>query len=290
MSTTTPTPLVRPASPPGHRPVLYSPTFLLLLVALMAIGLTLHGLPSSPTSFNNFSIFRESYRNLTHRIPLYVPHPGRHIDVFKYSPTFALLMAPFWIIPREPGVVIWNLINALAPYWAVMRLNLDSRARAFVLLFSLIEMQTTLHSAQSNGIIAGLMIGAFAAFERNRGVTAALLLALGATIKPFAAVAGLLFIFYPGRARFLGAAALGCLVLGVLPATVLGLDGLLAAYREWFTLLSHDRSHEANYSLATLVEDCLGLRARTSPISCPASRSCSCRWRGDRCGRPPDTA
>ena len=251
----------RLASLPERRPYLFSTRVLLGLVALIATALTLHGLPTSPTAFNNFAIFRDSFRNLLLGIPLYVPHPTRHVDLFKYSPTFAIFMAPFWLIPRAPGVVLWNLLNALAPCWAVSRLNLDARAKAFVILFSLVELQTTLHSAQSNGLIAATMIGAFAALERNRVVEAALFLALGVTIKPFAAVAGLLFVFYPRKGRFLAAGTFSTLVLGLLPASILGITGLLSAYREWFTLLAHDRSHEANYSLATLLESTLGLRA-----------------------------
>ncbi len=246
-------PHARFASLLACRPLLYSPRVLLALIALLAVGLTLNGIHTSPDSFSNYTIYRLSFHHLRHGVGLYLPDPNHHFDLFKYSPTFALLMAPFWVLPRTPGLLIWNLLNALAPFWAVMRLNLDARGRAFVLLFSLVELQTSLHNAQSNGILAGLMIGAFAAFERRQVATAALLLCLGFYNKPFAAVPGLLFLFYPGKLRFLATAAIGGIGLGLLPAAFLGGDGLVATYREWMTLLANDHPHEANYSLMSLV-------------------------------------
>ena len=118
---------------------------------------------------------------------------------------------------------------------------------------------TSLSNAQSNGIVAGLMIGAFSAFERRSTATAALLICLGMAIKPFAGVVGLLFFFYGGKARFLLTGAVAALVLGLSPAIITGASGLLSTYRDWLTLLSHDRVHAANYSLMTLVERGLGV-------------------------------
>src|SRR5512146_1816428 len=47
---------------------------------------------------NNFAIFRAAFGNLISGRDLYVPHPAQYLDLFKYSPTFALLFSPFSIL------------------------------------------------------------------------------------------------------------------------------------------------------------------------------------------------
>lgn len=237
-----------------------SPGNLLILYMVVALVMTVRGLMKSSQSYNNFTIFRASYRNLVDGVNLYVPHRDRYIDLYKYSPTFALLMGPFQLIPRAVGAVIWNVLNVWAICWGVTRLDMGRRAQSFVLLFLFFELLTSLSNAQSNGIVTGLMIGAFAAFERRSSSAAALLICLGAAIKPFAGVVGLLLPLYGGKGRFLVTGAVAALVLGLSPAIVTGVPGLLSTYRDWWTLLGNDKAHGANYSLMTLVERGLGLR------------------------------
>jgi len=47
---------------------------------------------------NNFEIFRTSVAESGRGPDLYGPSP-RHRDVFLYSPTFALVFAPFAVVP-----------------------------------------------------------------------------------------------------------------------------------------------------------------------------------------------
>lgn len=63
---------------------------------------------------NNFLIFRASYSHLLAGRDLYVAYPAEHVDLFKYSPTFALLFAPFAWLPFAWALLAWNLINVLA--------------------------------------------------------------------------------------------------------------------------------------------------------------------------------
>jgi hypothetical protein len=232
---------------------------LLILYTIVALVMTIRGVIKSPQSYNNFTIFRSSFRNLVDGANLYVPHRDQHIDLYKYSPTFALLMGPFQLVPRAAGAVIWNVLNVWAIFWGVTRLEIGRRAQSFVLLFLFFELLTSLSNAQSNGIVTGLMLGAFAAFERRSTATAALLIGLGVAIKPFAGVVGLLFPLYGGKARFLVTGAVAALVLGLSPAILTGVPGLLSTYRDWWTLLGSDKAHGANYSLMTLVERGLGV-------------------------------
>src|SRR6478672_13962051 len=65
---------------------------------------------------NNFLIFRSAFDHLRSGADLYALHPTEHGDLFKYSPTFALFMAPFRALPYTPALLIWNLLNVLLIY------------------------------------------------------------------------------------------------------------------------------------------------------------------------------
>ena len=67
---------------------------------------------------NNFEIFRTAWGNLVAGRDLYAANPSHH-DFFKYSPTFALLFAPFAMVPFGVGMVFWNAVNAGALYWGL---------------------------------------------------------------------------------------------------------------------------------------------------------------------------
>src|ERR1043165_9049714 len=175
----------------------------LALYLLMAAGVTAHLLWGQKISANNFQIFRWSFYNMVHGNSLYVHHPEQYFDLYKYGPTFALLMAPMWVLPKWAGLLLWNLVNVLAPYFAVRALRLPERGRAFILLFTALELAGTLQNCQSNGLVLGLMIGALAALERGAIGTAALLVCLGFNVKVFGAATGVLFLMYPGKQRFL---------------------------------------------------------------------------------------
>lgn len=181
---------------------------------------------------NNFATFRTSWFNLIGGRDLYTLNP-QHIDYFKYSPTFALLFAPFAIVPFGVGVFLWNALNAGTLYWSLGRI-LEPRqalaARAIVFFDTIGSMQ----SVQSNALSAGLIILTLAELDRRREFRAALAVALGTLIKIFPIVAAVFAVFRPYRLpRF----ALYCILVGVAliaaPLVVLTPGELLDQYRSW---------------------------------------------------------
>jgi hypothetical protein len=226
-------------------------TFIFAGIVVIA---TIHRLWLGEHSFNNFSIFRFSFFNLLHGNDLYILHPDQYNDLYKYSPTFAFLMAPFYAMPRWMGLFVFNLLNALVPFWAVSRLNISPKAKSFILLFVMIELLSSIQNAQSNGIMAGLMIAAFSCFERKEIVLAALFICLGFYLKIFGAAVGILFLFYDKKLKFIISCVVIGIFLGVLPMVVTGIDGLIFQYKSWLHLLGNDPSHELNFSIMTLTQ------------------------------------
>ncbi|PZR75354.1 MAG: hypothetical protein DLM73_05380, partial [Chthoniobacterales bacterium] len=189
---------------------------------------------------NNLRIFRASFWNLLAGANLYALHPAQHADYFKYSPTFALLMAPFAAVPELVSAIAWNFCNVFALFAAIQLLNLSREQKAAVLWLILIELLTSIQNFQSNVLVAALIIGTFVAFERGWPEAAALCVALGAAIKIFGGAAALLFLFYPRKLRFLVATAAFSLLLAALPLLVNSATLLQWQYANWLTLLHAD--------------------------------------------------
>jgi len=190
---------------------------------------------------NNFKVFRAAAVNLLAHRDLYAAHPDQHFDFYKYSPTFALLFAPFAGLPFAPALLIWSLLNSLLLWYAVRRLLPDRQATlalALVYLEVLFAMQYT----QSNGLVTALILLAFLALEQGRQLRAALLIGLDAFIKIFPLGAAALALFHPRRWRFtLLFAAVGA-GLALLPLVVIPPHELVAQYRSWLAIEVSDAS------------------------------------------------
>ena len=190
---------------------------------------------------NNFKVFRAAAVNLLAHRDLYAAHPDQHFDFYKYSPTFALLFAPFAALPFAPALLIWSLLNSLLLWYAVRRLLPDRQATlalALVYLEVLFAMQYT----QSNGLVTALILLAFLALEQGRELRAALLIGLDTFVKIFPLGAAVLALCYPRRWRFaLLLAAVGA-GLALLPLVVIPPHELVAQYRSWWTIEMSDAS------------------------------------------------
>ncbi len=119
------------------------------------------------TDYNNYVIFRQSFFHLIEGKNLYALYPAEQWDGFKYSPTFALTIGLVAHLPDVMGLCAWNLLNALALFAAISMLPFKRDTLILLLWFVLIELLTSLQNAQSNGLMAGLMIAAYACMEHR---------------------------------------------------------------------------------------------------------------------------
>lgn len=235
-------------------PWLLSPAAPWILFSAAAIIATVHRLILGPQSFNNYVIFERSFFHLLNNTNLYIAYPEEQYDLFKYSPTFAMLMAPMSLLPRFAGVMMWNLLNMLLPVWAISKMNFEQKKKNLILLILFIELLSSVQNAQSNGIMLGLIAGAFVLFEQKKNGAAMLFLALGFHIKLFAAVAGLLLFFYPGKIKSILYGIFYVALLAALPLLILSPEQLLQQYHSWLDIISNDPAHSLNYSIMTLSE------------------------------------
>ncbi|HEU4643300.1 MAG TPA: glycosyltransferase family 87 protein [Gemmatimonadaceae bacterium] len=188
---------------------------------------------------NNFEIFRASWDNLRAGRDLYAPHPERYEDRYKYSPTFAVLFAPFASLPLPLALLAWSALNTLLLWWAVS-LALPERQSTLALALIYLDALRSMQRAQSNGLVAALVVLAFVALERRRQLGAAAAIAVGTLVKIFPLAALSMAVMHPRRVRFALWFAAAFAALIALPLLVISPHELAAQYRSWHSIEAMD--------------------------------------------------
>lgn len=212
------------------------------------------------TYYNNYVIFKESVAHLFNHTNLYTHYLTEHFDLYKYSPTFALLFSPFYILPDIIGLFVWNLLNAFVLLYALYKLpGFAKKRQSMMLLFVLIELMTAMQNEQSNGLIAGLLILSFTQLERGKYLWGTLSIVSTVFIKLFGIVAFAILLFYPKKWK-LALYSLGwTILLTILPGFFVGFEQLGIQYSNWLALLQNDHSVSYGFSVMGWLHSWFGL-------------------------------
>ncbi|HEX2934405.1 MAG TPA: glycosyltransferase family 87 protein [Bacteroidales bacterium] len=202
------------------------------------------------TRYNNYIIFKQSFIHLIQSKDLFILYPHEYWDLYKYSPTFSLFFAPFAAMPDILGLILWNLINALAVFFALKYLPLIAdRQKIYMLWFIFLELFTCLQNEQSNGLMAGLIIGAFVLLERKQLLLATFCIVFSVYVKIFGAVAFSLLLLYPNKLRSILYSILWIIILACLPLVAVSAEQLKFLYISWGKLLANDHSISDGFSV-----------------------------------------
>src|SRR5713226_6597867 len=85
------------------------------LVLTLYFGLSLFAVVKSVILnhvHNNYFVYKYGFLNVIHQLPSFGPQPQHYNDLYHYGPVFALLMAPFALLPDGIGVILWVMFNA----------------------------------------------------------------------------------------------------------------------------------------------------------------------------------
>jgi len=218
--------------------------------------------------YNNYIIFKQSFFHLIARQDLYIHYPLEQYDLFKYPPTFALLFAPFSMLPDFLGYSIWTALNLLLPVFAIYKLQgVSSRIKAAMSALLLLEGFTSALNSQSNGLMLGLLLFAFVAMQNGRISQAVLFIWLTAFIKLFGILFFAMLLIFPGAFRkSVVRIPVIFVVLYLLPLPVLGWEGLQQQYASMFNLLAHDHGYFVKYSVMGWLQQWFGLRPNKNLI------------------------
>lgn len=223
-----------------------------LIVAAYIAGTLVVSVQRGVLAFaNDYAIFRAATQNLVRGMDLYVLRPEQAQDLFKYSPTFALLFAPFAVGPAVVGLVLWNLTGALL-LLASLRQLLPQREALGAQVLVFLAMLRNVQSSQSNSLIAALLILSFVAMERERWWSAAASIGVAAAIKVFPLAAAILVL--PRRQRYPFAIAMVVVVavLVALPLLVTDISTLGMQYRSWLALHAAQQADVGQSAMAVL--------------------------------------
>ena len=201
--------------------------------------------------YNNYIIFKQSFYHLIAEKDLYIHYPQEQYDLFKYPPTFALLFAPFSVLPDVVGYPLWTAINLLLPVVAIQKLKgLSQRGKSVFSIILLLEGITSALNSQSNGLMLGLLLLAFVALQQESYTKAILFIWFTAFIKLFGLLFFALILFFPtAMKKSLWRIPVVFGLLFILPWPILGWEGLVTQYQSMFDLLAHDHGFFVKYSV-----------------------------------------
>lgn len=187
---------------------------------------------------NNFLIFKYVFWHTWQQQPLYEPYPAEYGDTNHYGPFFSLVVAPFAVVPHWLGLLLWEVMLAVALYVAVRRLPLAWGKQVFIYWFCAHELLTALFMSQFNIAIAAVIVGAFVCVERGKDATAAFLIMLGTFVKLYGIVGLAFFLFSRHKARFALALAGWAAVFFALPMLISSPEYIVGQYQAWYDSLA----------------------------------------------------
>ncbi len=213
--------------------------------------------------YNNYKIFKHVFWNLLEGRNLYVHYLEKYADVNHYGPTFAVVIAPFAILPDALGGLLWCLAMAALLAWAVSRLDLPRERRILLLAICSLELWDSLWSQQFNAAIAALLLLTFQDVEEGRDFRAPLWILIGAFVKLYSAVGLLFFFFARDKKVFVAGALTWGVVLLALPMAISSPAYVLQAYVDWYVeLVAKHAKNVVLYSSSDL--SLMGLVRRAS--------------------------
>ncbi len=192
------------------------------------------------TDYNNYVIFRRSWFHLIDGTNLYSVYPDEQWDFFKYSPSFALFMGSIAYLNDYIGLSLWNVLNGASLFFAIRMLPFSTRAQCLLMWFVVNELLTSYSNTQSNALLCALIIAAYGSMERGKPLWATLWLVISVFIKVYGIIGFCIFLFYPGKVRFIIYAAMWTVVFAALPLIVTSPETLVWQYQNWFTLMKAD--------------------------------------------------
>lgn len=212
---------------------------ILYVLAFVAVGIQKYLLGG----YNNYLMFTMPFGWMLEGKTMYEWRTFLFDDLYKYSPTFAFLMAPFYPLPIGVGVGLWNLLNTAILLWGTLAFlkNDSATIQRNVLLIVFLEALITAQNIQSNNLILGLMLLGMSRLRTENVFWAAFFFAMAAFFKVYGAAAAIFFLFYPNKVKFLASMVFWMLVLAALPLVVLPFKMLVSEYQRWLEVASESQ-------------------------------------------------
>ncbi len=222
-----------------------------LLAALAAVAEISRG----PGDINNFLIFRNVFWHTIHEQNLYLPYPQDYFDTNHYGPVFSILIAPFALLPTVIGCFLWCMFNAWVLYYAIRQLPLTANQRNGIMLISVIEMMTSVHSVQFNPMLTGWIMLSFLLTEKKQLVWATFFIAAGLFVKLYGVIGLAFFWFTDQKLKFSLWFIFWLVVLFCLPMLISSPSFIVQSYADWYHSLVDKNASNIDISVSSGMQD-----------------------------------
>lgn len=212
----------------------------ILLAIIASLKQYLHG------SFNNYLIFKYVFWHTWEQKPLYELDTA-YLDSNHYGPFFALIIAPFAILPDWLGTVLWNLANTVVLLIGIFKLPLPKNYQKLIAWICAHECLTSLLSFQFNVGITGLILLSFVYMEKQQSIKAAVAIVVGFLVKLYGIVALAFFLFNKKKLNFMVWVPIVLILLFCLPMVISSPSFIVKSYQDWFhSLTAKSMDNEVN--------------------------------------------
>ena len=215
---------------------------------------------------NNYLIYKNVFWHTFQEKNLFSIYPTEYFDKNHYGPLFAILIAPFAILPNYIGLMLWGMINVSILFYAVGKLPISFWGKNIILLLSLIETLTSTQNLQFNPMLCSWIILSYVAIKNSQLSLAAFLIVAGTFIKLYGVV-GLPFIFFTkDYKKLIGYLILWAIILFCLPMFISSPEFVYQSYIDWFHVLVEKNIENVNSYLNANMQDIsvMGLIKRTT--------------------------
>jgi len=233
--------------------------FCLFLSFILSIHTILFG------HMNNWLIFKNSFFHLLNGTSLYKLYPNEATDIFVYSPSFALVIAPLSVLPDAIGAILWNLIGALLLLSAILQLPMEDIQKQAIIWISLPEFIGSTQNFQSNIHMTALILWFWIHVENQRPFLSSLCILSGFFIKIFGIVLATSYLNFQysfKNPKFLIKSivfiSLGFVLIALAPLLVTSWDALSVHYSEWFNVHQGRSAKVYGFSLMGVIHGFTG--------------------------------
>jgi hypothetical protein len=209
-----------------NKPFVYTLYFGLSLFAVVKGVLSKH-------IQNNYMVYKYNFINVIHQHTIFGYQTKYFLDLNHYGPAFALVIAPFALLPDSIGVILWVMFNAWILFKAISLLPLAKNQQTIILLICAHELMTSSANVQINPLIGSLVILSFVFIRKENDFWAALMIVLGMFIKLYGVVGLAFFFLSKDKLKFILSLVFWAAVVFVLPMFISSPAYIIQTYHDW---------------------------------------------------------
>ena len=200
-------------------------------------------------SINNYLIYEGVFHHSVAKLDLFATYPAEYFDANHYGPLFALIIAPFALMPVHIGAFLWGAANVWLLYFAVKRLPIPPNAQNLVLLICSVELMTAMHNMQFNPMLTAFIILGFTFVYDGHDIWGTLFIALGILTKLYGIVGLAFFFFSNDKPKFILYTIMWLFVFLVAPVILSSANYVMEQYRSWYNSLVAKNSENAESTM-----------------------------------------